>query len=76
MSWLIEKPVPQAELAAQFKSLMTAPEILRIPGAHDGLAAQIARSVGFGALYLSGAAYTASRGLPDLGIVTSQQSSA
>ncbi len=73
MSWLIEKPVPQAELAAQFKSLMTAPEILRIPGAHDGLAAQIARNVGFGALYLSGAAYTASRGLPDLGIVTSQE---
>lgn len=73
MSWLIEKPVPQAELAARFRQLMTAPEILKMPGAHDGLAAQIARKVGFDALYLSGAAYTASRGLPDLGIIYSNE---
>lgn len=44
-----------------------------MPGAHDGLTAQIARNVGFSALYLSGAAYTASRGLPDLGIIYSDE---
>ncbi len=73
MSWLIEKPAPQFELSAQFYQLMTAPQILKMPGAHDGLAAQIARNVGFDALYLSGAAYTASRGLPDLGIIYSNE---
>lgn len=73
MSWLIEKPIPQAELAARFRHLMTVPQILKMPGAHDGLAAQIARNVGFDALYLSGAAYTASRGLPDLGIIYSDE---
>src|SRR5690606_22099557 len=45
----------------------------RMPGAHDGLAARIAKQTGFEALYLSGAAYTASRGLPDLGIVYSEE---
>jgi len=71
MSWLIETPVPQSELAAQFRRLMEAPAILKLPGAHDGLAARLAREAGFEALYLSGAALTASRALPDLGIVTS-----
>jgi methylisocitrate lyase len=33
------------------------------------MSARVAKSCGFGALYLSGAAYTASRGLPDLGLI-------
>ena len=37
------------------------------------MAALVARNTGFSALYLSGAAYTASKGLPDLGIVTSTE---
>jgi methylisocitrate lyase len=73
MSWLIEKSISQSELSARFRQLMQAPEILQMPGAHDGLTAQIARNVGFSALYLSGAAYTASRGLPDLGIIYSDE---
>lgn len=73
MSWLIEKPISQSTLSARFHQLMQASEILKMPGAHDGLAAQIARDVGFDALYLSGAAYTASRGLPDLGIIYSDE---
>ena len=35
--------------------------------------ALVAKNTGFSALYLSGAAYTASKGLPDLGIVTSTE---
>lgn len=46
------------------------PGILRLPGAHNGLAALQARRVGFEGLYLSGAAMSASMGLPDLGIMT------
>lgn len=41
-----------------------------MPGAHNGMAALQAKAVGFHALYLSGAAMTASMGLPDLGIIT------
>jgi methylisocitrate lyase len=44
--------------------------ILRIPGAHNGMASLQAKAAGFEAVYLSGAAMTASMGLPDLGIIT------
>lgn len=73
MSWLVEKQSSQEELARQFQELMKDPEILKIPGAHDGMAASMAKKAGFKALYLSGAAYTASRGLPDLGILNSEE---
>lgn len=73
MSWLIERERSQQELAQQFRRLMTAEHILKLPGAHDGMAARVAKQVGFEALYLSGAAYTASRALPDLGIVYSEE---
>lgn len=71
MSWLIEKEPEQRELAERFRELMTGETVLQIPGAHDGMAARIAKRSGFRSLYLSGAAYTASRGLPDLGLVYS-----
>ena len=41
-----------------------------MPGAHNGQASIQARNAGFEAIYLSGAAMTASMGLPDLGIIT------
>jgi methylisocitrate lyase len=73
MSWLIEKEPNQQELADRFRQLMKAGSILKIPGTHDAMAARIARQVGFEAIYLSGAAYTASRALPDLGIIYSNE---
>ena len=54
----------------RFRALLAKPGILGIPGTHNGLAAQQARNAGFEACYLSGAAMTASMGLPDLGIIT------
>ena len=41
-----------------------------MPGAHNGMAALQAKAAGFQALYLSGAAMTASMGIPDLGMIT------
>ena len=41
-----------------------------MPGTHNGLAALQAKQAGFEALYLSGAAMSASMGLPDLGVIT------
>ncbi|WP_338473006.1 methylisocitrate lyase [Niallia sp. XMNu-256] len=73
MAWIVDQPSSQAELAARFKEFMNEPEILQIPGAHDAMAGLVAKQAGFSALYLSGAAYTASMGLPDLGIVTSAE---
>jgi methylisocitrate lyase len=43
---------------------------LAAPGAHDGMSALLARRAGFEALYLSGAALSASMALPDLGLLT------
>ncbi|MFD0958453.1 methylisocitrate lyase [Paenibacillus chungangensis] len=74
MGWLVEKQREQRELASEFRQLVTAAgACVRIPGAHDGLVAKAAKRAGFQALYLSGAAYTASRGLPDIGIVYSNE---
>ena len=60
-------PTPAGE---RFRALVNRPGILALPGAHNGLASQQAKAAGFEACYLSGAAMTASMGLPDLGIIT------
>ncbi|MGJ9457857.1 methylisocitrate lyase [Oceanobacillus sp. CF4.6] len=73
MAWIVDQPITQADLAKQFKEQIATNDILQIPGAHDAMAALVAKKAGFKALYLSGAAYTASKGLPDLGIVTSTE---
>jgi methylisocitrate lyase len=70
MSYLVAAELPTTSAGARFRSLLERPEILQIPGAHNGLAAIQARDAGFEALYLSGAAVSASMGLPDLGILT------
>jgi methylisocitrate lyase len=54
----------------RLRQLLSRPGILPMPGAHNGLAARQAAEAGFEALYLSGAAMSASMGLPDLGLIT------
>ncbi|WP_188455818.1 methylisocitrate lyase [Virgibacillus oceani] len=73
MSWLISEQSSQKELSDEFRNLMLAESIYKLPGTHDAMAALIAKRVGFKGLYLSGGAYTASQGLPDLGILTSSE---
>jgi len=73
MVWIVDQPSSQQELADQLREQIKQPDILQIPGAHDAMAGLVAKNAGFQALYLSGGAYTASRGLPDLGIVTSNE---
>jgi len=50
--------------------MLQRPGILRMPGACNGLAALQAKRAGFEAVYLSGAAVSASMGLPDVGVLT------
>ncbi len=70
MTYLNADTLPQQSAGRRFRALMDQPGILRLPGAHNGQAALQARAAGFDGLYLSGAAMTASMGLPDLGIIT------
>lgn len=70
MPYLIADELPDAPAGTRFRAALARPGILRLPGVHNGQAALQARAAGFDALYLSGAAMTASMGLPDLGIIT------
>lgn len=73
MTYLIGADSPHIPAGRRFRTLLEKPGILRLPGAHNGQAALQAMDAGFEALYLSGAAMTASMGLPDLGIITIDQ---
>src|ERR1700675_1284126 len=70
MPYLVAADLPTAPAGERFRALLGRPGILQLPGAHNGMAALQARAAGFDAVYLSGAAMTASMGLPDLGIIT------
>jgi methylisocitrate lyase len=70
MPYLVAEHGDARPAGERFRALLARPGIVRIPGAHNGLAALQARAAGFEALYLSGAAMTASMGIPDLGIIT------
>jgi methylisocitrate lyase len=70
VTYLVGSESPDTPAGKHFRELLGRPGILRLPGAHNGMAALQAKAAGFEALYLSGAAMTASMGLPDLGIIT------
>ncbi len=70
MTYLSAESYSNIPAGERFRALLERPGILGIPGTHNGLAAQQAKAAGFEVAYLSGAAMTASMGLPDLGIIT------
>ena len=70
MPYLAGRDMHADPAGQRFRALLQRPGILRLPGAHNGLAAHQARDAGFDALYLSGAAMSVSMGLPDLGIIS------
>ena len=70
MPYLVAADCPTEPAGKRFRALVERGGILQLPGAHNGMAALQARAEGFEALYLSGAAMSASMGLPDLGIIT------
>jgi methylisocitrate lyase len=70
MTYLVADDLPRAPAGERLRELLRRDAILEMPGAYNGLAALQAKAQGFEALYLSGAAMTASMGLPDLGMIT------
>ena len=73
MPYLIAADLPSEPAGQRFRALVERGGILQLPGAHNGMAALQAKAAGFQALYLSGAAMSASMGLPDLGIITVEE---
>lgn len=70
MPYLLGYDLPDQPAGLRFRELVEKRGITMLPGAHNGMAALQAKAAGFEGLYLSGAAMTASMGLPDLGIIT------
>lgn len=68
MSWLVRNEEENPIKA--FRKQLSEDGIIKIPGAHDAMAGLLAKEAGFKSIYLSGAAITASMGMPDLGIIT------
>lgn len=67
-SWLLSGR--QTNFPAQLRKLLQRGKALMAPGAHDPLSSLLAKQAGFKALYISGAALSASKGYPDLGLLT------
>lgn len=70
MPYVIGADIPDMPAGQRFRALLERPGILGMPGAHLGIAALLAKQAGFPALYMSGAAMSATMGLPDLGMIT------
>jgi methylisocitrate lyase len=75
VTYLLAADLPKAPAGERFRELLKRGGLLQMPGAYNGLAALQAKAQGFEALYLSGAAMTASMGLPDLGMITVDEAS-
>ena len=73
MTWLEGNGRDTAPAGERLQALIDRPEILGVPGTHNGLAGMLAKEAGFEALYISGGAVTATLGLPDLGVMTIEE---
>lgn len=61
----------RTSLAASLAALVRSPGVTTpVAGVYDGISSLLAKEAGFQALYLSGAGLSASRALPDLGLLT------
>ncbi|MDA0996704.1 MAG: isocitrate lyase/phosphoenolpyruvate mutase family protein, partial [Proteobacteria bacterium] len=68
-TWLEGKTRNPKPAGERLRELLARKQILRVPGAHNPLAARLAARQGFEALYISGGAVTMTLGLPDLGVI-------
>jgi len=71
--WFVPAGRNKEPAGRRFADLLQADGIIAAPGAHDALSGLIAKRAGFRCLYISGAALTASMGLPDLGVITPEE---
>ncbi|HEY2220793.1 methylisocitrate lyase [Actinomycetospora sp.] len=62
-----------AERRAAFRAGLSAPGLLRLPGAPNPLGARMIEAAGFEGVYVSGAVVSADLGLPDISLTTSSE---
>ncbi|MBS0241585.1 MAG: methylisocitrate lyase [Proteobacteria bacterium] len=72
-NWLTGAGEDGSSPGQRLRRMLASGSIVRAPGAHNALAGLLAKEAGFGALYVSGGAVTASLGLPDLGVLTPEE---
>lgn len=68
MAWMLK--VHELLGPQKLKEAIQKEGVLLAPGAHDVLTGLLAKKLGFSCLYVSGAAFSASRGMPDIGYFT------
>lgn len=58
------------QIRQKFRAALTSGKLLQLPGAFNPLVARAIEHAGFDGVYLSGGAFSASLGLPDIGLTT------
>ena len=56
--------------ASRLRAMLNGPEMVVAPFIYDAFQAKIAQDVGFEAVYMTGFGTAASRGFPDVGLLT------
>ncbi|QSE92015.1 methylisocitrate lyase [Rhodococcus pseudokoreensis] len=70
MAGLIAAATSAADKRAAFRASLTSEGITRLPGAINPLTAKLIQEIGFEGVYVSGGAFSAGLGLPDIGLTT------
>ncbi|KOS55396.1 methylisocitrate lyase [Rhodococcus rhodochrous] len=70
MTGLIAAATPAADKRAAFRNSLTSETMIRLPGAINPLTAKLIQEIGFEGVYVSGGAFSAALGLPDIGLTT------
>ncbi len=76
MTGLIAAATSAADKRAAFRASLTSEGISRLPGAINPLTAKLIQEIGFEGVYVSGGAFSAGLGLPDIGLTTLTEVSA
>ena len=67
MPFLVGADLPSQTPGARFRAFLARPNIVQMPGAHNGIAALLAKAAGFRGALCGRKAMTGTMGLPDLG---------
>ncbi|ORK00019.1 methylisocitrate lyase [Prescottella equi] len=70
MTGLIAASTSAADKRIAFRGGLSSGEIQRLPGAINPLTAKLIQEIGFEGVYVSGGAFSAALGLPDIGLTT------
>lgn len=70
MSGLIAATTPAADKRKALRAGLSSGRIQRLPGAINPLTAKLIQEIGFEGVYVSGGAFSAALGLPDIGLTT------